>query len=182
MKHELLFVLVALGLFTRGQSETLGHEIDLTPPAGWQRARPFPSSLAESPYPTLKYLPCDGRNAEIIITLLPPDAAGFRVSDPKSLKRFSLLAAGPYLGEAAPSHVAEFTLRDGLAIAVTAPVSAAAPEPRRLATVAGLFIASKHLVHVAIIHEADMAPEFLQALETMLSVRFRSASVAQTGR
>lgn len=186
MKRLLTSCLLALGALANGRCDVLGDVISLTPPAGWERVQPHPACLDESPFPTLKYLLHDGQQAEIVITLLPANIVGFPVTDAESLTKFSLIAAQPYLPASAPQpRVAEFTLPDGLAIAITIPRPAVAPAEARehIATVTGLLIGSKQLVHVAILHEPGKTPEFLQALQTMFSIRpVNSALLAQNKR
>jgi hypothetical protein len=176
VKRFLISCLLLLCPLANGRSDLLGQSITLTPPADWESVRPFPASLAESPYPTLKYLPKDGRPVEIIITLLPADVVGFPVTDPVSLRKVCLIAAEPYLDPAAPLPACvELALPEGLGVRITAPCP---PAPGRVAgrehtqaTIANLLVGSRYLVHVAIFHDGDEAPEYGQALQTLFSMR-----------
>jgi hypothetical protein len=184
MKQFLLLCLVFAWATPRLCGELLGDTVRLRPPPGWERTEPYPENMEASPFPTVRYVHRTG-DCEITLTLLPTNLLGFAVKDQPTLLRFNRIAAEPFVSSAPTAAIAEFPLARGLAISTTA-----APSPEResetgsrIATVASVLLESKHLVHVAIFHDPQQAPEFVQALQTMFSMRpVTPGPVAQVGR
>lgn len=179
MKHPLascLFLVVAMASI---HAEPLG-EIDLTPPPGWKSVQPFSPLLADSPLVTLKFVPDDERRAAFIVTLLPADRdyLDFAVTDLDSLSKLTVMAAQPFLDSESPRPVpSALPVVEGLAASLTIPCAPAAAtsaaESHRMATTACLLLDAKHVVHVLIYHNGVEAPEYLQAIKAMRSMRVR---------
>lgn len=66
MKRFVLVIAVLLAAVSV-QADRLADVIDVTPTKGWVRARPKRGANA----PTLRFVPSDGRNAEVLISLIP---------------------------------------------------------------------------------------------------------------
>lgn len=185
----LLLSLLALLPLAGGRAALLGADVNLTPPPKWKSVEPFSPLLEPSPYATLKFVPADGGHAALIITLLPADVLGFAVHDCSTLAQFTLVAAQPYFpSDAPPPRLIEQGLPSGLAACITVtmpsePGSATnSADAFRMATTATLLLDSKHLVHFAILHDAEDAPEFRQAVETIRTVRLRDAQTTAMGK
>ncbi len=82
-----LWVLLASRVF----ADPLGDKVDIKPVANWTLA-PMDRTV---PLPTLRYVPADGRNATVMLTLLPASRLG--VVDAASLRQFHRKACVPFL-------------------------------------------------------------------------------------
>src|SRR5437667_11567002 len=79
MKRSLILALVVL-LVSKTWGASVDEAVKFTAPANWKKSAPEQSS----PFPTEKYSPTDGRNAELLVTLLPIELV--KVSDEASLR------------------------------------------------------------------------------------------------
>src|SRR4051812_7444257 len=95
---RLLAILVLCSLAAAsGHAELLGDAVEVTAVAGWKNVSAAEPGQPLPRFPVLKYVPADGRNAAILLTLAPANAPGFEVNDLASLARFNLMAARPFL-------------------------------------------------------------------------------------
>ncbi|HWA25127.1 MAG TPA: hypothetical protein VG734_05580 [Lacunisphaera sp.] len=160
-------VVVVLG--AEGRTAGLCRDISLTPPSGWESTSPFPAVLGEGPYATLKFVAKDGRNAVMIVTLLPDDLLGFRVEDQATLQQFTAAAAQAHVPPTATlPQLDDFALEDGIGVQVTVK-RWPTPSRYRFTTIVCALIGAKHLVHCAIFHDGAESTEFVQAFEAILS-------------
>lgn len=179
MKRSALFFLLAT--LVPLQADTLGGAIRITPVAGWiQQEAPTPAPEAPS-FPTLHYAPKDGRNASIVLTLLPTNVPGLTITNVVSLARLNLLLAQPYLAN--PEDTPPFTeleIPDGIAVCITNedPALIGKPVPPgeyRIATSASVLLDRKYLIHCTIFYDEKDSPELRQALQILLSAKVKAA-------
>ena len=175
-----LVLLLSLAALMPLRAETLGGVIKITPVAGWSRENPGEPGQQEPRFPTLRFVPKDGRNAAIILTLLPNDAPGFTVTNHASLERFNLLSARPYIANPdeppAPS-VVEITNGIGVSITNEDPALIGKPVPPneyRIATSVSVLLARKYLIHCTIFHDEKDSTELHEALDILLSATLKS--------
>lgn len=177
-----LVFLFALAAFTPLHAEMLGGVIKITPVAGWGRESPDEPGQAEPRFPTLRFAPKDGRNASIILTLLPIDTPGFTVTNHASLERFNLISARPYIANPddppAPSVV---EIANGIGVSITNedPALIGKPVPPneyRIATSVSLLLDRKYLIHCTIFYDEKDSSELHEALDILLSATLKAAS------
>jgi len=174
----LLFLLAAAATL---HADTLGSAIRITPVAGWIREEAPTTGQEEAPFPTLHYVPKDGRNASIILTLLPTNMPGLTINNIVALARFNLLLAQPYLAN--PEDTPPFTeleIPDGMAVCITNedPALIGKPVPPgeyRIATSATVLLEGKHLIHCTIFYDEKDSPELRQALQILLSAKLKAS-------
>ena len=173
-----LAVLLLLTCFTlaRAHAEMLGDTVAVTAVAGWKSVDPLAPGQPAPPYPVLKFEPKDGRNAEVLLSLLPANVPGYEVTDLASLKGFNLVASRPFLTspDARPA-VTELSVPGGLGVAITSEDPALvgkAPPPGeyKIATTASLLLGGKTLVHCTIFYDERDSTELKEALKIILSV------------
>jgi hypothetical protein len=181
-----LVCMLALAALTPLRAETLGGIIKITPVAGWSRDGQGEPGQAEPRIPTLRFVPKDGRNAAIIMILLPSDAPGFTVNNHASLERFNLLNAQPYLANPnfppAP-EVVEVANGIGVSITNEDPALIGKPVPPneyRIATSVSVLLDRKYLIHCTIFYDEKDSAELREALEILLSATLKSASSASS--
>ncbi len=177
-----LVILLALAAFTPLRAETLGGVIKITPVAGWSRESLGENGQAEPRFPTLRFVPKDGRNAAVIMTLLPIDAPGFTVTNHASLERFNLISAGPYIANRdEPPSPSVVEIANGIGVSITnedpdligKPVP---PNEYRIATSVSLLLDRKHLIHCTIFYDVKDSVDLHEALDIILSATVKSAS------
>jgi len=178
-KLTLLFLLAAMVPL---RADMLGGAIKITPATGWIRANATESGQEESPFPTLRYEPKDGRNASIVLTLLPIKIDGLPDTDLESLKRFNLMSAAPYL--ATPDDtppVTELEIANGIGVSITNedPALIGKPVPPneyRIATSASVLLARKYVIHCTIFYDEKGSADFHEALQILLSATVKSST------
>ncbi|HWA29390.1 MAG TPA: hypothetical protein VG734_27315 [Lacunisphaera sp.] len=174
----LLFTFVAV---TCARADQLGTDIKIIPTRGWIAEEAPRSEQSALAYPTLRYAPKDGRNASIILTLLPNNAAGFKVTNHASLERFNLLSARPYLSdqEEEPAPVV-LDVANGIGVCITNvdPALIGKPVPPgeyRIATSASVLLVGKYLIHCTIFYDEKDSTDYREALEILLSARVQAS-------
>ena len=98
----LLWLVLLLSFLSTSRAVVLGSAVDFTLPAGWEQVEPDQLS----PFPTLKFVPKDGRNASVLVTLIPPEL--MVVDDVASLAKFFGFLCQIYL----PSPDAKITAKE----------------------------------------------------------------------
>jgi hypothetical protein len=177
-----LIFLLGVAAFTPLRAEMLGDLIKITAVAGWTRESPGESAQA-SLFPTLRFVPKDGRNAAIIITLLPSDVPGFTVTNHASLERFNLMSARPYIAnpdDPPPPTVVEIANGIGVSITNEDPALIGKPVPPneyRIATSVSALLDRQYLIHCTIFHDEKDSTELHEALAIV-----RSATVKAVNR
>jgi len=162
-------------------ADTLGGTIRITPAAGWIREDSLVPGQEEPPFPTLRYVPKDGRNAAIVLMLLPNNMPGFTITSVVTLARFNLLLAQPYLPSADDTPpFTELEIPGGLAVCITNedPALIGKPVPPgeyRIATSASVLLDRKYLIHCTIFYDEKDSPELRQALKILLSATARTS-------
>lgn len=180
-RFTLLFLLAALVPL---RADTLGGAIRITPVSGWVREEVPTPGKGEPSFPSLHYFPKDGRNASIILTLLPANVPGLTLDSVVALARFNLLLAQPYLAN--PEDTPPFTeleIPDGIAVCITNedPALIGKPVPPgeyRIATSATVLLDRKYLVHCTIFYDEKDSPDLRQALQILLSAKVKSAGTS----
>ena len=172
-----LVLLLTLVVLTPLSAEMLGGVIKITPAAGWNRDNQGDAGPQENRFPTLRFVPKDGRNAAIIMTLLPSDAPGFTVTNHASLERFNLLSAQPYIANHDEPPALELdavglgATEDPLLIGKPVP-----PNEYRIATSVSVLLDRKYLIHCTIFYDEKDSVDLHEALEILLSARIKSAA------
>jgi len=176
----LLFALVAL---TPLRADLLGSLIKITPATGWTRDGPTEAAQEEPAFPTLRYVPKDGRNASIVLTLLPITVAGFTITNHASLERFNLLSARPYLAnpDDEPPIPTVLDIANGIGVSITNedPALIGKPVPPgeyRMATSASVLLGRKYLIQCTIFHDEKDSAELRQALDILLSATVKATT------
>lgn len=176
-----LALLFALAALISAHADQLGTDIQVNPVRGWVTEETHAPGQAEPFFPTLRYTPKDGRNASIILTLLPSNAAGFKVTNHASLERFNLLSARPYLdGQAEEPVPTVLEIANGIGVCITNedPALIGKPVPPgeyRIATSASLLLAGKHLIHCTIFYDVKDSADYREALKILLSAKVRAS-------
>lgn len=87
--------LVLLGLIGVAgvRADELGGAVAITPSRGWIQADARDPGQERTDFPTLKYVPADGRNAAVFLSLIPVGKSG--VTDRVSLRALFLRLAAP---------------------------------------------------------------------------------------
>jgi hypothetical protein len=181
-----LLVVLLLSLFTAGtiRADHLGQSVEITAGPGWVSADPREPGQPAIPFPTLKYLPKDGRNASILLSLLPASLPGLVVNDLASLKKFNLMAARPYLASPnAVPPVTELKMSNGLAVAMSnedPDLIGKPPQPGnyKIATTISVLLAGKDLIHCTILHDAKDSTDYREAVQILLSATVRPDAAA----
>jgi hypothetical protein len=175
MKRLALLLLLSCFTLARAHAEMLGANVAVTAVAGWKRVDPLPPRQSAPPYPVLKFVPTDGRNAALLLSLLPANVPGYEVTDLASLKGFNLVASRPFLASPdARPPVTELAVPGGLGVAITnedpALVGKAPPPGEyKIATTASLLLGGKTLVHCTIFYDERDSTELKEALKIILS-------------
>ena len=176
-----LLILLCL-LFTSARAELLGKEVEITAPANWESVAPLPPGQPALPYPVLKYVPKDGRNAAVLLKLLPADVPGYEVTDLVSLWGFHLVESQPYLsGPDARPALNQLKVPGGLGVYLTTedPALIGKPVPPgefRIATTVSLLLGGKTLLHCTIFHDEKDSIDLKEALKIVLSAATHAPS------
>jgi len=180
MKRLAVFLL--LSCFARVHAAMLGHDVEVTAVPGWLSVEPLAPDQPKPPYPVLKFVPKDGRNAAVLLSLLPANVPGYEVTDLASLKGFNLVASRPYLpGPDARPPVTELKVPDGLGVFITSEDPALigkAPPPGeyKIAATVSLLLGGKTLVHCTVFFDEKDSAEFQEAIKLVLSATIHAPS------
>lgn len=175
---RILGLSVALLLASSASADSLGGKVEVTAVPGWTlSAKPEPA-----PLPTLRYLPTDGRNATILLTLIPAGRVG--VSDADSLRQFHRKACAPFLPSPdAPVPQKELKLATGSGVYASFEDPALIGKPSRpghykFATSASLWLGQDILVLATILCDDTGSAAFSEAMNI---VRNTAVITAQAG-
>lgn len=164
------------------RAEPLGKVIEVTAVPGWKSVEPLDAGQPPPPFPILRYVPADGRNAAILLSLLPANVQGREVTDLASLKRFNLMASRPYLPspDAKPAPT-ELDVPNGIGVYLTNqdPALVGKPVPPneyRIATTATVLIDGQYLIHATLFYDELDSAEFKEALKILLSAATHTAT------
>jgi hypothetical protein len=173
---RLIALVLTLAALMPSRADTLGQAIGITPHPEWKSVEPGNPGEPPPPFPTRRYVPKNGRNATVLLTLLPNAIAGFTVTDLPSLKRFSLLTAQPFLPnpETVPP-VLELEIAHGIAVALTCedPALVGKPVPPgeyRIATTASVLLGREWVIQCTVFHDEKDSVELSEALAIIRSV------------
>jgi hypothetical protein len=182
MKRFAVFLLLSCLPLARGHAETLGRDVEITPAPGWTSVDPLPPGQPLPPYPVLKFTPRDGRNAAVLVSLLPANVPGYEVTDLASLKAFNIVASRPYLPspDARPT-ITELKVPDGIGVAITNEDPALigrAPPPGeyKIATTVSLLLGGKTLLHCTVFYDEKDSADFREAMQLLLSATVHAPS------
>jgi len=164
------------------RAESLGRNIEVTAVPGWRSVDPLDGGGEQPPFPVLKYEPTDGRNAALLLSLIPANVPGHEVTDLESLKRFNLMAARPYLPspDAKPT-VTELKVRGGMGVLITSvdPTLAGKPVPPneyRIASTATILLDGGYLIHATLFHDELDSADFKEGIKILLSAGARATN------
>jgi hypothetical protein len=175
MKRFVVVLVLSFFAFSPLAAEPLGRDIEVTGVSGWRSVDPLDPGQSHPPYPILKYVPTDGRNAALLLSLLPANMPGHEVTDVDSLKRFNLLAARPYLPS--PEHktaVTELKVNGGVGVMITSQDAALVGKPVppgefRVATSASVLLDGGYLIHATLFYDELDSPAFKEGIKILLS-------------
>jgi hypothetical protein len=182
MKRPVVFLLLVCFAFLPLRAEPLGPAVEITAVPGWHSVDPLAPGQQQPPYPILKYVPADGRNAVILLSLFPASVPGHEVTDLESLKRFNLLAARPYLSTPDLKPAAtELKVAGGIGVLITSedPALVGKPVPPnefRIATVASVLLDGGHLIHATLFYDEINSVDFKEGLKILLSAGVQSTN------
>jgi hypothetical protein len=165
-----LFLAQALHSF----SETLGNVIEIKGVEGWKSVKAVPPPGVRSPFPTAKYVPADGRNASVFITVLPN----------KSGKAIGLSAIKKLVEQGAamlqpdrPSNltVTELPVKNGAAAytSLVDPDLLGKPPVQgnyKIASPCFIALGDEVLVQATLFSDSVDSPDFQQALQILQSI------------
>ncbi len=176
MKRLFAFLLLSSVAFVSARAELLGNAVDVIAAPGWKSVSAIePGQQQPLPFPVLKFVPTDGRNAAVLLILLPANAPGYEVTDLATLTRFTLLAARPYLpGPDAKPPLTELKISGGIGgyIVNEDPELVGKPVPPdeyRIAATAVVLLEGKYLIHCTIFYDEKDSKDFKEALRILLS-------------
>lgn len=182
MKRLVAALLLSCLMLVSLRAEMLGPALEVTATAGWKSVEPLDPSQSPPPFPILKYVPADGRNAAILLSLLPANVPGHEVTDLGSLKRLNLLASRPYLpGPDANPTVTELKVPGGIGVLITSedPALVGKPVPPneyRIATTASVLLDGQYLIHATLFYDELDSVEFKEGIKILLSAGVHSAN------
>lgn len=182
MKRLAAILLLSCFALARVHAEMLGREVEVIAAPGWESVAPLPPGQPLPPYPVLKFVPKDGRNAAVHLSLVPANVPGYEVTDLPSLKGFNLVASRPYLpGPDARPPVTELKVHDGIGVAITSEDPALigkAPPPGeyKIATTVSLLLGGKTLVHCIVFYDEKDSADFQEAMQLILSAATKAPS------
>jgi len=181
MKRLAAVLLLSCLVLAPLRAEFLGKNIDVTTIPSWKSVEPLEPGQPVPPFPVLKYVPVDGRNAAILLSLLPANVPGHEVTDLASLKRFNLLASSPYLPspDAKPT-VKELNVSGGIGVLITSedPSLVGKPVPPneyRIATTATVLLDGQYLVHAMLFYDEIDSADFTEGMKILLSAAAHTA-------
>jgi len=178
---SLLFTVLSLMLVGSTRADALGDAVEVTPPADWMLTSPG----QPSPFPTLRYVPRDGRNATVLLTLIPGDLA--KVADSASLKKFHRILQQPYLvtpNDTVP--LTEFKLPQGFGVYAVFEDPDLVGKPVRkgsykIAAPVAIFLTGGHVIQATVLTDVrENAMDFQQAIKLAQSVAPRSPASEKT--
>lgn len=172
MKH-FLSLLSGLLVFSALRADVLGDAVDITPVAGWELADSRELRMPPIPFPTLYYVPKDGRNAKVLLTLIPNEIA--KVSDLASLKKFHRILSRLYL----PTPDTEMTVIDRK-LPQASLVYASFVDPKligkparegdfKVATSAAVLVNGGVMIHATLLTDTSEGSDFFEGLKIIQS-------------
>jgi hypothetical protein len=180
-----LTLLVSLLLTTIiAHADRLGQEATITCHPAWECESGQEPGASEKLLHTLKYVPKDGRNATIMLSIMPNDIPGSIVTDLDSLKRFNRMSASPYLTDVSnPPPVSTLKISNGIALAMTNvdPSLIGKPVPPgeyRIATVVSVLLGRKVLIHCTIYYDELDSTDYQEALQILQSAALTANQAA----
>jgi hypothetical protein len=182
MKRFLVFLLLSSAALASARAELLGNVVDVLPPQGWKSVGAAEPGQPPAPFPVLKFVPEDGRNAAVILSLLPSNAPGYEVHDLASLTRFTLVAARPFLPSPdARPPLTELKVSGGIGgyIVNEDPALVGKPVPPdeyRIATTATVLLQGRYLIHCTILYDEQDSRDFKEGLKLLLSASVHAAN------
>ena len=165
-------------------ADSLGKALEIFPTEGWKSVEAIIPGETLPPFPILKFVPKDGRNAAIFLSLVPANVPGYEVTDLDSLKRFNFNASKPYLPD--PSvmpTVTELKVAGGIGVSITNedPALVGKPVPPneyRIVTTATILLDGQYLIHASIFYDELDSREFKESLKILLSASPQTKSPA----
>lgn len=175
---QLRALILCVFIVIRVSADPLGDNAEVTPSPGWVLVKNAKPALL----PTWQYAPSDGRNATVLISVLPAGRLG--VSNAATLREFNYKACKPYLPTPdAQVNPREMTLTSGLGLYVSFEDPSLAGQPPKkgdykVATTASLYLGQDVLIHATILCDNVGTADFKQALDILKSVTVKSLPAA----
>jgi len=182
MKRLAALLLLSCLVLAPLRAEPLGKAIDVTSVPGWKSVEPLDPGQEQPPFPVLRFVPADGHNAALLLSLLPANVPGHEVTDLSSLKRFNQMASRPYLPspDAIPT-VTELEVPGGIGVYITNedPALVGKPVPPneyRIATTATVLLDGQYLIHATLFYDERDSADFKDGLKILLSAETHTAN------
>ncbi|MEJ1972180.1 MAG: hypothetical protein WDM96_06830 [Lacunisphaera sp.] len=182
MKRLLVVLFLSCLILAPTHADCSANPWTSSPSQAGKSAEPLEPGQTPPPFPVLKYVPADGRNAAILLSLLPAKTSSFEVTDLASLTRFNLMAAEPYLPSPTarpplialkvPGGIGGYIVNEDPAL-VGKPVP---PNEYRIAATGTLLLDGKYLVNCTIFYDEKDSADFKEALRILLSASVHTAS------
>lgn len=175
MKRLVAALLLSCLVLVPLRAEMLGKVLEVTAAPGWKSVEPLDPGQSSPPFPVLKYVPADGHNAALLLSLLPANVPGHEVTDLASLKRFNRLASSAYLPDpkAAPAPT-ELKVLGGIGVYLNCedPALVGKPVPPneyRIATTATVLLDGQYLIHATLFYDELDSADFREGMKIILS-------------
>lgn len=184
MKRLAAVLLLASLVLAPLRAEMLGKVLEVPAVPGWKSVEPLDPGQPHLPFPVLKYVPVDGRNAAVMLSLLPANVPGHEVTDLASLKRFNRSASASYLPDPEDNPVpTDLKVPGGIGVYLSCVDQALVGKPvppneYRIATTATVLLDGQYLVHATIFHDELDSADLKEALKILLSIAPRPANSA----
>jgi hypothetical protein len=170
---------LGLAFAAHARADALGDRAEVSPVPGWG-----PINQGQQSLPTLGYAPADGRNASVLLTLIPSQMSG--VKDKASLKAFFLRAVSPMLPS--PDFVpemTEFQVDDGIGIyaSFVDPSLVGKPVEKgnfKVATSVDFLLSNGFTVHATVFTDDLTSAAFTEGMAIAKSLRIIAPAVAKT--
>jgi hypothetical protein len=172
MKSFLWFA-VLLSVAALARADSLDGKVDVTPLASWAQADAGVDGMAAM-LPTVKYVPRDGRNAALMLTVIPADAA--KVSDIASLRSLLRTVSGPMQPPSwTESEIKEFKTKGGRGVYASFEDPSLVGKPSkpgdfRFATLASVLLPGPVVVQATLFTDAADSADFREGMEIMQSL------------
>jgi hypothetical protein len=154
---------------------TLGGLVDLTPSKHWK------TTEAKQPpgFPTIAFVPDDGRNAELLVTIVPTEVA--RVSDDVSLRAFHRRLCQPMMSS--PHQVLTITdlkLANGIGVYATFEDPSLVGKPAKhgdykFAIPVAVWLQSKITLHATLFTDSSTGAEATEGLQIIQSAKLTTS-------
>jgi hypothetical protein len=164
-------LLIGIALFNAAAGATLGGRVELTPGEKWHEVK----LDRVNPFPTVRFVPVDNRNAELLVTLIPMEIT--KVSDAASLRMFHRGLCAPMMTSLDQRlNVSELKLAQGSGVYTTFedPDLVGKPVKRgsyKAATPVALWLPPDVVLQVTLFTDTVSGPDVEEGLKILTSAK-----------